>query len=191
LQNLKQGLFEFYTAFKNVKNTDGPDKINFCAALADGIKMMYFIDLDGSLKPSQVSTPGPATLLASDGGQLTTFVSPSKCTNVALGCYSYCADTCFRSVRYEVNIVGKVNPMLKVCRRDNRSICTQFFGGKREGETLAFIAHLPVGQLYDAVFVDGSGAEFTAANYQEFMEPSLCPTGGTFGVQLYNVMPKA
>ena len=153
--------------------------------------MMYFLDLDGSLRPSEVSTPGPATLLASASGQLTTFVNPSKCTNVALGCYSYCADGCFRSMRYEVNIVNKVNPMLKVCRRDNRSICTQFQGGQRGDETLAFIAHLPVGSLYDAVFVDGNGVEFAVSNANEIVEPSLCPSGGTFGVQLYAAMPTA
>ena len=152
---------------------------------------MYFLDLDGSLRPSEVSTPGPATLLASASGQLTTFVNPSKCTNVALGCYSYCADVCFRSMRYEVNIVNKVNPMLKVCRRDNRSICTQFQGGQRGDETLAFIAHLPVGSLYDAVFVDGNGVEFAVSNANEIVEPYLCPSGGTFGVQLYAAMPTA
>jgi hypothetical protein len=153
--------------------------------------MMYFIDLDGSLKPSQVSTAGPATLLGSSSGQLTTFVNPSKCTSVAAGCYSYCADVCFRSMRYEVTIIDKVNPMLKVCRRDNRSICTKFPGGQRGDETLAFIAHLPVGTLYDAVFVDGNGVEFAASTVNEFVEPSLCPSGGTFGVQLYAAMPKA
>jgi hypothetical protein len=191
LQTLKQGLFEFYTSFKNTKNTDGPDSINFCSALAGGIKMMYFIDLDGSLKPSQVSTSGPATLLGSNSGQLSTFVDSSKCTNVAAGCYSYCTDVCFRSMRYEVSIVNKVNPTLKVCRRDNRSICTQFPGGQRSGETLAFIAHLPVGRMYDAVFVDGNGVEFAAAAVTENVEPSLCPSGGIFGVQLYSSMPRA
>ena len=153
--------------------------------------MMYFIDLDGSLKPSQISTPGPSTLLASDSGQLTAFIDPSKCSSVALGCYSYCSDVCFRSMRYEVNIVDKVNPMLKVCQRDNRSMCTQFLGGQRKGETLAFLAHLPVGRLYDAVFVDGSGVEFAAANVNEVVEPSLCPDGDNFGVQLYATMPAA
>ena len=94
-------------------------------------------------------------------------------------------------MRYEVNIVGKVNPRLKVCRRDNRSICTQFQGGQRTGETLAFLAHLPVGTLYDAVFVDGNGVEFAAANVNEIVEPSLCPDGGNFGVRLYATMPTA
>jgi hypothetical protein len=173
-----------------VKNIDGPESINFCVVNQD-ITMMYFIDLDGSLRPSTVTTQGPSTLLANNNRQLINFVDRSKCTDVTIGCYSYCANTCFRSMRYEPIIVGKTNPMLKVCRRDNRSICSLFPGGQRGDEPIAFLAHLPVGNMYDAVFVDGQGIEFAATSVLEEVEPSLCPIGGIFDVKLYASMPKS
>jgi hypothetical protein len=190
-KNLKQGVFEFYTAFQNIRNVDGPENINFCVVNEASVTMMFLIDLDGSLKPSTISTSGPSTLLASDGGQLSAFVNPGKCVNIAVGCYTYCADVCFRSMRYEVNAINAVNPTLKVCRRDNRSICTNFPGGRRGTEPLTFMAHVPVGFLYDAVFVDGNGVELTVPNVSQEVEPSLCPSGGVFGVTLYTSMPKA
>jgi hypothetical protein len=190
-------MFEFYTSFEKMKNTDGADSINFCIVNQTAFESLYLIDLDGTLRPSSlVNTPrGASTLLANDNRQLDRFVSPTaaKCQSVPAGCYQYCPDTCFRSMRYEAYINKPTNPKLKVCLRGNNSLCSLFPAGRRTTtDPWTFTAHLPEGQLYDAVFVDGSnGTEFSAPAVLQEVEPSLCPPGNsTFNVTLYSSLPK-
>ena len=120
-----------YTDFKGVTLQDGANSINFCTAANAGIDTIYLIDRDGGLRPSSsVSTAGPATLV-SNGSQIQKFVNRTKCTNVEAGCYSYCSDTCFRSVRYEVAASESQNIMLKVCRTFHGATCSLFAGSLR------------------------------------------------------------
>jgi hypothetical protein len=175
---------------------DGPDSINMCIVNQDVFKMVYIIDLDGTLRPSNnttTTTPGgPATLIANDDMQLERLVTPhTKCTRVSAGCYKHCINTCFRSVRFEAVIPSNlVQPMIKVCRRGNRNLCSLFPGGRRAvTEPLTFTVHLPVGNLYDGVFVHGNGTEFVVPSLLQELEPSLCPGNDIFGVTLYGSLP--
>ena len=181
-----------------MKNTDGADSINFCIINQPTFQSMYLIDLDGTLRPSSIAAAprGASTLLANDDRQLDRFVSSSnKCTTVAAGCYQYCPNTCFRSMRYDAfTTVTSAPPQLKVCLRGNRSVCSLFPAGRRATtDPWTFTAHLPDGGLYDAVFVNATtGAEMAVSTngvVQE-VEPSLCPPGSaTFNVTLYTSLP--
>ena len=173
---------------------DGAESINFCDADAAGIDTVYLIDLDGRLKPSSVSTSGPATLV-SNGPNIQKFVNATKCTAVTPGCYKYCQDTCFRSVRYEVEQSGTQNYMLKVCKNGDSVNCALFAGSLRENpnrdaylDPRTFIAHLPVGSTYNAVFLDNSGQEVTPSSLLAQYEQSLCPSG-EFEVSLGGALP--
>ena len=78
-QTLKQGLFEFYASFQGITLQDGVESIDFCIVQEEEFDMVYVVDIDGSLRPSSVSTRGPSTLLASDDRQLLKFVDTAKC----------------------------------------------------------------------------------------------------------------
>lgn len=179
-----------------MKNTDGADSINFCIVNQPVFQSMYLIDLDGTLRPSGVAAPRSAsTLLANDDRQLDRFVNPAitTCTSVSAGCYQYCPNTCFRSMRYEAYINTVTNPKLKVCLRGNKSVCSLFPAGRRATtDPWTLTAHLPDGQLYDAVLVDGTTlAEFSVPSVLVEVEPSFCPAGSSaFNVTLYASLPK-
>jgi hypothetical protein len=184
-QTLKQGLFEFYTGFEGTHLADGANSINMCIINQDQFDFLYLIDLDGSFRPNTSTIPTLSTLVASDNHEHLKFLDKSKCSDNALGCYSYCQDTCFRSMRYYVEGADQANYMLKVCSRNDHELCTLFKGGRR-GDVGAheFTAHLPAGKLYDAVFLDALGREITPTTVREVVELTFC-TEGVFEVTLF------
>jgi hypothetical protein len=137
--------------------------------------MIYVSDSDGSLGPGTVLSQGPSTLLASDNDKLLAFVNVTNCAYINAGCYHYCQNTCFRSVRYSYEGIGQENLTLRVCRRDDPALCTTFRGGRRgDRGAHSYIAHLPVGDTYAAILLDSSGAEITSGTLNESYEPSSC-----------------
>ena len=153
--------------------------------------LVYIIDLDGSFRPKQSVAPAVSTLVASDNQMHLTFLDPSNCVDNTVGCYSYCQDTCFRSMRYYVEGPGQENYKLKVCSRSDHSRCSIFKGGRRGDEgPHEFTAHLPAGQLYDAVFLDGDGNEISPSSVSEVVEKTFC-TNGIFEVLLWDRMGAA
>jgi hypothetical protein len=157
-----------------------------CLVQEDVFDTIYLIDLDGSLSPSTLlaDRESPASLLASDNDTLLTFVDKSKCTYIPTGCYNYCQNTCFRSVRYSFEGPGQENLSLKICKRDEPTLCSTFRGGRRGDEgPHDYIAHLPVGNVYDGSFLYSSGEVVTSGKLIESYEPSLCP-GEVFNVTL-------
>jgi hypothetical protein len=183
VQTLKQGLFEFYSSFRDIRIQDGPSSVDFCVVNDDEHSMVYTIDLDGSLKPTPaLQITRESSIVGSDDGRLLDFVDTSKCTKVEAACYSYCYDTCFRSMRFNLDIPDSEEYSLKVCLRDDRSKCTTFDGGRREntrGYTL--IAHLPVGNAYDAIFLSSDGNQGSPP-FQQSTEPFFCSTDRLFEV---------
>ena len=145
--------------------------------------MIYVSDSDGSLGPSTMLRQAPSTLLASDSDKLLAFVNVTNCVYVRAGCYNYCKNTCFRSVRYSYEGVGQENLTLQVCKRDDPTLCTTFPGGRRgDRGAHAYIAHLPVGGTYVANLLDSSGAEITSGTLNESYEPSSCPAAAVFNI---------
>jgi len=194
-QNIKQGQFELFTSLERVSLDAGSDSVSFCDAERDGIDSAYIIDLDGSLRPSAMSTTSISTLI-SNGAKMQNFVDPEKCIEVSEGCLKYCRDTCFRSVRYEVEPDGTEEYKLKVCKDTDSSDCSQFEWGRRENgnpggnlEPRTFIAHVPVGYAYNAVFLDDDDEEVMPSSVLEKYEESLCPSG-KFSVKLVDRLPE-
>jgi hypothetical protein len=185
---VKQGLFEFYTSFQGM-NVNA-ETINMCIIQEEAFDMVYINDSDGTMSPDSVITQTPSSLLASDNNVLSKFLDPSKCTDVPKGCYQYCTDTCFRSVRYSVTGPGQENYLLQVCQKNDHSKCSLFSGGRRgTGGSHAYIAHLPVGLEYDAVFINALGQEITPTTIVAQYETTSCSMASTFDVQLYPKMP--
>ena len=195
-QNLEQGQFDVYTSFRRVTAVDGAISLNLCTAKAAGIDTVYLIDRDGSLRPPSVSTSSLATII-SDGVQISKFVNATRCTSVTAGCYRYCQDTCFRSVRYEVDPSLSSKLMLKVCRVGHGATCSMFPGALRlngndsaGSEPRTFIAHLPIldGYSYKATFVDSTGNRVEVTPLLAQYEEHFCPVSN-FAVFLDGRLP--
>jgi len=178
---LKQGVFEVFTTFTDMNVEDGPAFIDFCTAQDSGIlDCIYLMDLDGSLAPQSISTSGPGALV-SNGPKMLTFVDPDRCTEIVQGCYQYCRETCFQSIRYEVNPTGTENYKLKVCARGGpATACIETTWSKRyngnnpyEDVPRTFLVHLPSGN-YDAVFLDESGSEAWPSYVSRHNEIAVC-----------------
>jgi hypothetical protein len=192
---LKDGQFELYTLFQGVKLTDGYQSIDFCSTDTAGIDTVYLLDGDGSLSPPSVKPKGMSVLL-SNGPDIQRFVTVSKCTKVDYGCYTYCPDTCYRSTRFEIQGEGTDNYKLKVCKRGDLSTCAFFYGSRRENanaggylDPRTFIAHLPTGGAYDAVFLDNAGLEIAAPQLLQEAEKSFCSSSDYFDLKLYEKLP--
>jgi hypothetical protein len=186
---LKQGLFEFYTAFESIKLTDGANSIDMCVVNDTFHDFVYLIDLDGSFRPNPFVIPALSTLVASDNKKHMTFANASKCTDNPVGCYSYCQDTCFRSMRYVVEDPEQGNFTVKVCSTVNQTLCSSFKGGRRgDVGPHEFTIHLPVGQSYETVFVNSLGIEVTPSKVTESVEKTFCPEG-PFSVTLKKLSP--
>ena len=182
--NLKGGQFEMYTAFSNIKIHGNNRQIDFCTIEEAGIDTAYIIDLTGNLSPASFPTTATGTLI-SNGENMLKFVDAQQCTNMPEGCYTYCRDTCFRSVRFttEQNKMGGGH-QLKVCERNNPSKCSFFVGATRGGarDPRSFIAHLPVGKTYDAVFLDPSGNEVAPSGDDFRFDENFCSSVSPFEV---------
>lgn len=185
---LKDGIFEFYAKFNAAVIHDGPDSIDMCIIEErEEFDMVFLIDSDGSMSPSGVVATGPSTLI-SDSPELLEFVDESECTEVPAGCYQYCADTCFRSMRYEVE--NGESYKLKVCSPYDYSSCVLFPGGRRGNNgPFTFLAHVPVGKEYNAVLVNSAGQEVTGAVVTEIVEESYCRSSDPFQVTLFDSLP--
>jgi hypothetical protein len=146
-----------------------------CVINEDEYDYLYFIDLDGSFRPNTSITASVSTLIASDNKAHTRFLDGVTCIDNAAGCYSYCPNVCFRSVRYVVTGPGQASYKLKVCRADDSSRCSLFKGGRRgTSGPHEFTAHLPPGK-YTAVFLDSTGQVITPTTVVGSLEHTYCP----------------
>ena len=172
--NTRTTQFDAYASIAGISIKDKSSAIDFCDALNVSVIDAYITDLDGSLSTSK--TEGPSTLLSLHP-VMKAFVDPVKCNDNKSRCYSYCKDTCFRSVRFSVDIFDTDNHKLKICSRNDSSICIEILGYSRYDKSFtqrSFLAHLPSG-TYDAVFVDRFGSETWPVFVDVHLDTALCP----------------
>lgn len=176
------------TTFKNTRLVGGAPLVDMCIINDDTFDMLYVNDLNGNFHPTNNGNGVPGTLVANDNNQLLKFVIPtSKCTSVPSGCYSYCRDTCFRTLRINVDDYTQTGYKLKVCIRGvTPQVCTTFNGGRRDGQTTyTMMAHMPMGQLYDAMIVNENGnLIIPTQSYTVNFEDNQCGTSKQFGLTL-------
>ena len=170
-----------YTTFEQLHFEEGTEKITFCDANAANITA-FFSDLDGSLRPAKFATHNfKYGTLVSNVPQMMHFVYQWKCTEISESCYSYCKNTCFRGIRFDVNPAGTKDYHLQVCAIDNDDKCTEFPGYLRgrdptsSSRTRKFNAYLPKGK-YTAKFIDHQGRVVWPSFVEEFYQKdNLCP----------------
>ena len=162
------------TTMKQIKLPEGPQLVDMCIVGSSTFDMIYLNDLNANFRPTTMSaTSSAATLIASDNNELLKFVSPSKCVNVAEGCYSYCRDTCFRTIR--VQLIGQSSWKLKLCTQGSSpSLCVLYKAGRRGSGDFTIMAHAPVGLSYSASIVDVNGKAVVPTSQKIFYEENHC-----------------
>jgi hypothetical protein len=189
-KTLKQGIFETMSTFQNIKLPNGPAIIDMCIINNPEFDMMYINDLNGDMRPNSmtVSSTAAATIIASENNELLKFVDTRKCVAVPTGCYSYCRDTCFRSLRVQVTGPNVARYKMQVCvRGSSPANCILFKAGSRAGTDTehTIMAHLPVGLIYDAVLIDGNtGRPVVPTSQAAYFEENVCGTSRRFGIAL-------
>lgn len=149
--------------------------------------MLYINDLNGNFHPTNNGNGLPGTLVASDSNVLLKFVTPtSKCTSVSAGCYSYCRDTCFRTLRVEVSGTSQSTWKLKVCVRGTTpQVCVLYKAGRRaDTGPHTIMAHVPTGQLYDAWIVNSLGQTVRPNLQVAYYDSNQCGTTRRFDIAL-------
>ena len=186
--NIEQGLFEHFSSFSNIDfGQDGLSKVNFCDLVENDIDTVYLTDRDGSLG----LVPTTSTLM-SLGERMEAFVDQSKCTRYEDKCFQYCENTCFRSMRYEIEGRHTEKFILRVCSTKDKDNCAMFKDSRRfdpnpraADEPRTFIAHVPVGGTYEGTFFTNTGNVYTPTNLKVYQEDSHCPfTMGVFDITI-------
>lgn len=183
--NLRSGQFELYSSFEGITFDDERKKIDFCSAEEKGVTATYLVDNDGSFRTEGVPSPSSPSVLLGNDPLMTTFIDSDSCVPVPDGCYKYCADTCFRSYRYELDAAGTENYQLKVCRADDRNNCALFPGSQRSSrENRTYVAHMPTGFDYVTEFVDARNDVADVSVLLEQYEADLCGERDAFSVTM-------
>jgi hypothetical protein len=172
--------FDLFTTFAKMSFEEGAQKINFCDANAMNITSFY-TDLDGSFNPtSSKRSTHPATILSNVPTMLH-FVDDKKCTEVLASCYSYCENTCFRSIRYDVDPAGTDDYLVRACSATDPRDCVDFPGYFRgddpttSARSRMFNVYLPKGK-YTTTFVNWKGEKVWPSYVREFYEyDEVCP----------------
>lgn len=180
--------FDLYTTLERVAFEKGVVPVDLCRADNRRIHDIYLLDLDGSFGPSGIPATSVATLVSNQELMLH-FVDRQKCIANDVGCFQYCKDTCFRSLRYEVDPSYPIQ-LLHVCKSDDPLNCVMVSGYHRTdgvdwlGRSRAFTAHLPVGN-YNASFVDGSGNVMWPPFIFDYVPDNFCSSGEKHTIDLF------
>jgi hypothetical protein len=186
-------MFDSYSTVSNVKfiGSTKSSPIDYCRTLQYNVTDVYLSDIDGSLKPKSLQgsiSTSPATVISLQSNILH-FVDTTKCTNVPSECLSYCQDTCFRGVVYEVDPSFTEKFVMKICSLQNPTNCILQKGHRRtdnillEDDSRYFPAYMPLGE-YTAVFLDEFGQESFPSFARKIVTDVTCPIVGTHSVTL-------
>lgn len=193
LLQIKTGQFDAYTTVQGISVDDCSDIVDFCDAEGANVFDAYLIDLDGSLAHHETSSVSTPSTLVSHQPDMLHFIDPWDCTTNRARCYSYC-NTCFRSVRYEIDPADTEKYALQVCKRNSGGGCIEIPGYRRtddmhlSSEHRVFLAHLPPGE-YTAVFLDDRSTETWPSFVYVRFEDALCPTAFPDGAVELNFPP--
>lgn len=165
------------STFDRIQLPEGLPLIDMCLIESSTFDMLYINDLKSSLRPASmnVASTVSSTLIASDNNELLKFIHPSKCVSVPAGCYSYCRDTCFRTVR--VQIPAQSSWKLKLCAQGvTPAVCVLYKLGRRGAGDYTAMVHAPVGQSYSASIVDSVGKIVVPQSQKVYYEENHCGT---------------
>jgi hypothetical protein len=167
---------------------DSNSYIDFCGINRRGVTFVYISDVDCSLRPkasgeilssTKQQSLDISTLIDRESSSLV-FIDKSLCIDVPSRCYLHCDNLCYQSVRFDVDAgTRSLSYDLKVCSKDNPSVCIMVIGSRRgrdqyvSGEALAYDIHVPSGE-YTAAFVDPNGNKVWSTYVDDKYETPNC-----------------
>jgi hypothetical protein len=155
------GSWDYWAALEDskVEGVSEGQIANFCRAVNVGIADSYIIDKDSAFGEALGSTGGPSTIMTHTNThtKLQSFVEPTLCHDYPENCYSYCENTCLRTVTFRVDPSISDEHKLKICKKNDPLNRCEIFDNWYNHDTLdrfrIFSPALPAGS-YSAEFLD-------------------------------------
>jgi hypothetical protein len=157
---VRRGTWDYWTTLENsqVEDASGSHVANFCRAVARGITDSYIIDKNTAFGASSGSdiNAGPSTIMTytESNKKLQAFVEPTLCSNYPDNCFSYCENTCLRTMTLRVD--PATNYKLKICKKDDTQSCETFDSMLINDHSDRYRIYNPAlpGGSYTAAFLD-------------------------------------
>mmetsp|Transcript_21199 Transcript_21199/g.58957 ORF Transcript_21199/g.58957 Transcript_21199/m.58957 type:complete len:491 (-) Transcript_21199:916-2388(-) len=95
---------------------------NFCRAVKVGIIDSYIIDKDsafGNAFGSSIEGPSTIMTFTNTNKKMQSFVEPTLCHDYPENCFSYCENTCLRTVTLRVDPAWSEKNKLKICKKND------------------------------------------------------------------------
>lgn len=178
--------WDYWTNLENsqVEGVELGQIANFCRAVAKGIPDSYITDSDSAFGAALgVSGGGVSTIMTYTNTlkKLQSFVEPTLCTDYPENCFSYCENTCLRTVTVRVDPTVSPDYKLKICKKDDTSKCETYDNWLNTGDLddryRIFSPALPEGS-YSAEFVDEFGDVSWPRGVNVTYEHDTCNGGG-------------
>ena len=178
--------WDYWTSLDNVsvEGVDADQIANFCRAVAVGILDSYINDKDNGFGAALGYSSGTSTIMTytESHTKMQTFVEPTLCHNHVENCYSYCENTCLRTVTVRVDPALAETTKLKVCMKDDlQNRCETYDSWYNNGDWAdrfrIFNPALPTG-TYSAEFIDVNGASVWPRGVNVTYEVDSCNGGG-------------
>lgn len=157
--------WDYWTSLDNVKveGVEANQIANFCRAVAVGIMDSYINDKDNGFGEALGISSGVSTIMTYTDSykKMQAFVEPTLCHDHVENCFSYCENTCLRTVTVRVDPALAETTKLKVCmKNDLQNRCESYDSWYNNNDWAdrfrIFNPALPAGS-YTAEFIDVNG----------------------------------
>jgi len=181
---VRVGTWNYWTTLEDSTADDGSEGYiaNFCRAVNVGIKDSYIIDKSSAFGNAVDSIVGPSTIMTytKTHTKMQTFIEPTLCNDNPENCYSYCENTCLRTVSFRMDpapITEKYR--LKICKKKDQLNRCDIFNSRYDNDSRLriFSPALPAGS-YNAEFLDDVDQITWPRGVNITYEPDMCEGGG-------------
>jgi len=179
------GSWDYWTSLEESK-VEGASEghiANFCRAVNVGIADSYIIDKNSAFGEAFGSLDGPSTIMTytNTNTKMQTFVEPTLCHDYPENCFSYCENTCLRTVTYRVDPAMSEKHKLKICKKNDLQNRCEIFNSWYNPDTKdrfrIFSPALPTGS-YSAEFLDELDQVTWPRGLNITYETDMCNGGG-------------
>jgi len=120
---VRVGSWDYWTALEDSK-VEGASEVhiaNLCRAVNVGITDLYITDKNSAFGEDHGSTEGPSTIMlyTNTHKKLQYFVEPTFCHDHPENCFSYCENTCLRTVTFLLDPGISNEHKLKICQKND------------------------------------------------------------------------
>ena len=176
-------VWDYFTALED-SSSEGVSEgqiANFCRAVNKGIKDSYIVDQNSAFGSNPGNGPSTIMTYTDTIKQMQAFVEPTMCSDHPDHCYSYCENTCLRTMTVRVDPGISDQNTLKICKEDDpQSRCETYkswYNHDTQDRFRLFSPALPAGK-YSAEFLDDSGQVIWPRGVNITYEVDMCDGNG-------------